>query len=564
MPSASHILISAVVTWLAKSLISRVLSIRLALRHLHAPFAGFHLLNPFYVPAILLGSWFPRLGAPALGAWTSKFAPYAEHRSTAVAGIVVHNACPMVWFADAESIKYITTETSIFTKDPVPYDIVNFYGKNIISAEGADWRRHRRITRPAFNESGNAFVWKETLRISHEWFSDLKMRAESSTVQDSFVINAGEDLSQASMLVIASAGFGHRSSWKDDGTVAPGHALTFRQALFLASAYGSVKVLTPSWLYTLSEHVYVPLAGRLIRDTQTAFEALRVHMLELVGMARAWVIEGKIDAGDAALLRNLVEANMDVSEGDVHKAGDNALTESELLSNSFIFLFAGHETTAHTLTFAVGLLALYPQVQQKIYRETLALWPDGIPTLASTSSYRESFSQLPYTLAIFYETLRLFPAVIRIARLVRADTTVPAYRFNLSPSGVAEKVQNIVVPVSAGSQVMYDIRALHHNPMYWGADADEFKPERFLDTESYRWPRDAFIPFSAGPRICIGQKFAVTEGVCLLATLVRTFELTVPEPLRQAPFEQQKESILAWRAGQTMEPTSAYVQLTRR
>ncbi|KAJ7031991.1 hypothetical protein C8F04DRAFT_904106, partial [Mycena alexandri] len=74
----------------------------------------------------------------------------------------------------------------------------------------------------------------------------------------------------------------------------------------------------------------------------------------------------------------------------------------------------------------------------------------------------------------------------------------------------------------------------------------EFEPERFLDTESYRWPRDAFVAFSADPRTLIGQRFARTESVCSLASLVRNYEISVTEDLQAAAFDEQKRVMLSW------------------
>ncbi|KAJ7918449.1 cytochrome P450, partial [Mycena leptocephala] len=90
---------------------------------------------------------------------------------------------------------------------------------------------------------------------------------------------------------------------------------------------------------------------------------------------------------------------------------------------------------------------------------------------------------------------------------------------------------------------MIDVLGLHMNPMYWRRDVTEFKADRFLDTESYRWPRDAFVAFSAGPRSCIGQRFALTDRPAL-ASLVRSYEISVPENLRTASFEEQKRTML--------------------
>ncbi|KAF7326020.1 F-box domain-containing protein [Mycena kentingensis (nom. inval.)] len=541
-------LVALAALWLIKALVSRALAIRAAIRSLRAPYGAFHILNPFHTPAMLAGPWFP--SAPQIGSWYSGFLPYAKLGTTCI-GAVTRTGIAVHWFSDAKSIQFIASNPSIFQKDIAAYKPLNFYGENIVGTEGSDWRRHRRIAKPAFSEAGHALVWKETLRIANEWFADLDARFD-------LLVNTETDFAQTTLLIISSAGFGRRASWHDDGVPAPGHALGFRQAVFEAVRHLQTKVLTPGWLYALSERVYVPLVGRVVRDTQAAYDALRVHMLELVGLARAWVVDGKkIDSGaEAGLLRNLVEANMDVPEGG--DLGQRALTEDELLSDMFTFLLAGHETTAHTLAFAAAYLALYPDIQRKIYEETVALWPDGVPNSASASSYQD-LGRLPYTLAVFHETLRHFPAIVRLAKMVCADSVVPAYRFDSLLDAT-----EIKIPLTAGGIVMLDIRALHYNPLHWGTDADEFKPERFIDTESYKWPREAFAAFSAGPRSCIGQRFAVTEGVGLLACLVRTYELAVPQRLRALSPSEQRKEMLAWRPGVTMSPSNAFVQLTKR
>jgi len=230
----------------------------------------------------------------------------------------------------------------------------------------------------------------------------------------------------------------------------------------------------------------------------------------------------------------------------------------------FTFIHAGHETSAHALSFAVAFLALYPDVQQKAYEETLEIWPDGCPTDASPSSYKEFMSKLPYTLAIFYEALRLFPTASRICKIARTDTTLTAHRFTSSPSGEIRDITPFAVSVKEGSILVIEVMALQMSPLYWGPDTNEFKPERFVDTEEYRWPRDAFFAFASGPRSCIGQRFALVEGVCLLANLVRSFEVLLPTPLLAKPFEEQKRLLLKWQPRVITTPMNCAVRLRRR
>ncbi|KAJ7468050.1 cytochrome P450 [Mycena latifolia] len=521
------------------------------------PNAGVLLLRPMSPLAILSAQWFPL--RHHVGSYFAKFTCYARYGSTCISSVTLWGSIPTVWLSDAQTIKTVAAESTIFQKDVEVYEPVNIYGPNVVGTEGVDWKRHRRIANPAFDEASNAFVWMETARVVNEWFTEMNSKAGSDCT---ITINAVEDLVQVTLLVVASAGFGRRASWHEDSSTKPppGHKLAFRPALGLTVSRLFTRVLTPNWIYALSARVRLPLIGSALAETREAFDALRDHMLDLISLSRAWVVGGKISNMDAALLRNLVEANMTDTDNVLHKK----LTDEELLSNVFLFFLAGHETSAHSLSFSVALLALYPDIQQKIYEETVKLWPNGCPPTASLSSYKECMPQLPYTLAAFQETLRLFPAAPRLVKIVQTDTDLTAHRFTTDPTGELQNITPFSVPLTKGSMVVIDIAALHMNPMYWGQDVENFKPERFIDTETYRWPRDAFFGFSGGTRSCVGQRFALAESVCALASLVRSYDISVPDHLGSKSFEEQKRLMLRWKLGVTSTPTNCVVRLRCR
>ena len=119
--------------------------------------------------------------------------------------------------------------------------------------------------------------------------------------------------------------------------------------------------------------------------------------------------------------------------------------------------------------------------------------------------------------------------------------------------------------------------------IYWGADANEFKPERFVDTDTYRWPRDAckqfsvlsvqymrmltwsqVLAFSTGFRDCIGRRFAAVEGANVIARIIRRYEILVPKRLRDMPFEEQKAYLSKWRPFVTNSPVYPEVTFRRR
>jgi len=238
-------------------------------------------------------------------------------------------------------------------------------------------------------------------------------------------------------------------------------------------------------------------------------------------------------------LSNLLEAND-------HDADRVALTESELISNIYMFLVAGHETTANTLCFGLALLALYPDEQEKLFEHIKSVTKGSLPTYAD-------MPLLTRSLAVFYEALRLFPPVTGIPKFAAEDTTLVTSNIH------GEKT---TVPVPKGTGIVIDTPGIHYNPRYW-KDPHTFNPSRFLATD---WPRDAFIPFSSGARSCIGRKFAETEGVAALSILVSQYKMTVKEEPQFAAetFEERKTRVLAARIGLTTTPVRVPLVFTRR
>ena len=135
---------------------------------------------------------------------------------------------------------------------------------------------------------------------------------------------------------------------------------------------------------------------------------------------------------------------------------------------------------------------------------------------------------LKYTLAVFLETLRLYPSVVLIPKYSVENTVVPL-REHPTNDGVGNPRQSKSLLIPKCAEVMLDVPALHYHPLYWGEDASTFRPSRFLDDEKtgYRWPRNAFMAFSQGARQCLGQKFAQVEAVTVISEIIRRYEISI-------------------------------------
>ena len=185
-------------------------------------------------------------------------------------------------------------------------------------------------------------------------------------------------------------------------------------------------------------------------------------------------------------------------------------SDEDLVNQMMTFLVAGHETTASALSWAICLLSKYPNIQERLRDEIRSSLPD--PRLSITSITSANIDNLPYLNAVCNEILRLYSPVPLTIRVAAQDVTLGAH---LIPKGTTF----FIVPWATNA-----------NKDFWGADAEDFNPDRWMSVgkantggaeNSY-----SYLTFLQGPRNCIGQGFARGELACLLAAWVGAFETT--------------------------------------
>ncbi|CAI5755862.1 unnamed protein product [Candida verbasci] len=171
-------------------------------------------------------------------------------------------------------------------------------------------------------------------------------------------------------------------------------------------------------------------------------------------------------------------------------------------------LLAGRDTTAGLLSFAIFELAQHPEMWEKLRKEILEAFGNDVSELITF----ESLKKCEYLKAVINESLRMYPSVPKNGRVAVKNTTIPR---GGGPDG------NSPILVKKGTTVIYNINATHFDEVYYGKDAKEFKPERWFE-ESTRKLGWSYLPFNGGPRICLGQQFALTEASYVIARLVQT------------------------------------------
>ncbi|KAJ9101791.1 hypothetical protein QFC21_003130 [Naganishia friedmannii] len=439
--------------------------------------------------------------------------------------------------------KILNADRRRFQKPVALYEILKVFGSNVVVTEVA----------PGFSEKVFELVWDTSTWIVLDLFKsegwDTMAPGEEKEVR-----NIPEITLKVTLAVLATASFGAPLGPQQDKEATTGHGMSFVEAISL-------------------------------QRIKRADHALRAYMHGMIATRREEIQRGEVSAKHD-LLNALVESSVQDTTEEGGAAG-GGLSDDELVGNTWIFALAGHETSAHSLAFAIAYLAIHQDKQAWLYEELLDVFP------ADHTPVYSDYARLPRTLAVIYETLRLHPAVVYIPKYATEDTWLPDEPDNdvgeeegegkrvFVPKGTQCGIDTVGLRESALGRRRVEestlILIIHRSwkdrhPRYW-KNPDVFLPERFMED----YDRDAFAPFSAGARgkSCIGRKFSEVENVCVLALLLRHYRIlplsakgSSDEALDEADDtrvnEVLAERLLATKPGVTLTPKEIGVRLVKR
>jgi cytochrome P450 len=354
-------------------------------------------------------------------------------------------------------------------------------GRGLVTAEGDEWRLQRRTIAPLF-----------TPRTVGSFFPSMVEAAERLVRRwqrrpDGRVVDASLDMTRVTLDVLERTIFTQGVPRDPD---ALGRAITR-----YFNSLGRVDPLDlfgfPSW---------VPRIGRLRARPSIQFFEETVN--ELIDARKAMLARGEPAPRD--LLTLLLEA-ADPETG-------KGLSDIEVRTNIVTFIGAGHETTANALSWSLYLISQDERVRTKVEREV-----DEV--LGAGPLEAHHLDRLVYTRAVIDEAIRLYPPAPYMSRAAIND----------------DAIGDLQIP--AGSMVVIAPYVLHRHKTLWD-QPDVFRPERFLPEERGRIDRFAYLPFGAGPRVCIGASFSLQEAVIVLATIARNFRLDLVEGHEVVPVQR--------------------------
>nr|QNL13418.1 CYP72A730 [Camptotheca acuminata] len=394
---------------------------------------------------------------------------------------------PRVHIMQPELIKYILVNHTDFRKNHhASNPMTKFLLTGIGSLEGDKWAKHRRIISPSFHPE----KLKTMLPTFYESYDELlsKWERECST-KGSVEVDVYATFDTVTSDVISRIAFG--SSYREGERI----FILLKELIDL-----TVDVM---------RSVYVP--GWSLFPSKTNQRIRKVDREIQEGLSN--IINSRMKTGEPFgndLLGTLLESNLSEIErlGNKKNAG---MSIDDVISECKVFSFVGQETTGILLTWTCVLLSTHSEWQERAREEIFQVFGNGKLDF-------DRVQGLKIVPMILYEVLRLYPPVIELTKVTYEE----------------QKLGNLTIP--AGVQLMMPSILLHRDKEMWGDDATEFNPGRFAEgvSKAVKSPF-FFIPFSRGPRICLGQNFALLQAKMALTMILQRFSFDLSPTYAHAP-----------------------------
>ncbi|CAL5403812.1 unnamed protein product [Camellia sinensis] len=385
---------------------------------------------------------------------------------------------PSVNIVDPELVKEVLSKNFNYQKTK-SNPFVKLLDNGLTSLDGELWAKHRKIINPAFH--------MEKLKMINKW-------ENSASTEGSCEVDVWPYLQTLTSDVISRAAFG--SNYEDGRKI-----------------FKLQKELILLILQTVST-VYIPgmrfLPTKRNRRMKEIDKEIHATLSVIINKRMKAMKEGETSKDD--LLGILLESNL----REIEQHGNNGkggMAIEEVIEECKLFYIAGQESTSVLLVWTMILLSRHQNWQQRAREEVLQVFGNHKPNF-------DGLNRLKIVTMILYEVLRLYPPIVWLPRVVHEDMKLGGITL---PEGVLLSLQ---------------VMLLHYDREIWGEDVKKFKPERFSEgvSKATKNNQASFFPFSSGPRVCIGQNFAMLEAKMAIATTLQQFSFELSPSYTHAPF----------------------------
>jgi cytochrome P450 len=385
---------------------------------------------------------------------------------------------PTIFISHPDYIKHVLQDNHRnYDKDVHSFKIVRpLVGNGLVTVVGGkDWLRQRRLVQPVFHPRHIAAFATLMTDAAHVMLQQWDTYARERQIFDVAV-----EMTKLTLQIASKALFNIDVSAR---------ANSFCQAFSQVSAF-------------LVDYFYMPFPPLFIRNRRNcrfwdAIEVMDAIVYEIIHSRR----QNRGDGSD--LLSMLLDA---------FDENGQCMDDKQLRDEIMTLLLAGHETVASTLTWTWYLLTQHPEAEEHLHAEVDQVLAGRLPTM-------EDLPQLSYTRMVLEEAMRLYPPIWQLMRRAIQDDEIDGYH------------------IPAGSYILWSPYISHRHPDFW-EKPEQFYPEHFSPEHAAKRPRYASMPFGSGPRICVGNTFAMTEMQLVLTTVVQRYRVSLtpgyyvePEPL---------------------------------
>ncbi|KAJ7298629.1 hypothetical protein O6H91_08G070500 [Diphasiastrum complanatum] len=399
---------------------------------------------------------------------------------------------PRLTISDPDLIKEILSiKFGHFPKLPMTSASKDLFGDGLVTSNGERWAQERRLLNQAFHaerlKDMAETMTSLTVKMLNAWKNMLGDAQSSIGVE----IEIQKQYTNLTADIIAHTAFG--TSYEVGKVV---FSLQYEQSRFSQEANRSLRWPGQSFLPTAKNRYRWKIRKRIEE---------KLHQMIQIRLEKDY----KTGENAQDLLGLMVSAYRGLQQGNSQR--HLRMSTQNIVDQCKTFFFAGHETTAALLTWTTLLLAINPEWQERLRTEIFAVCGSKPPN-------SDMLNSLKLVAMVLYEALRLYPAATTLLRCTCTDL----------------KLGKLLIP--KGTTLFLPVVAVLHSKEMWGEDANEFKPERFCDGIANAVKnQSAYLPFSLGPRNCIGQGFALMEAKIVLALLLQSFRFELSPSYVHAP-----------------------------
>ncbi|KAF2895443.1 hypothetical protein ILUMI_10730, partial [Ignelater luminosus] len=356
------------------------------------------------------------------------------------------------------------------------------------------WRKHRKILTPAFH-----FQILEQFLDVFDTFSDIlveKLKKESG--KDS--VDIYPYITLCSLDIICATAMGTILNAQEGTNSEYTRSVKEMCRIFVIRIASAIK--SSDFLYYLSlDYQKEKKALKILHNYTNSVIALRKEQLKNVTK-----VEKEEDVDDCGIKKRKTFLDLLLQ----YRMDGQAISDEDIRQEVDTFMFEGHDTTSSGISFVLYCLANHPSVQERVVGELRTLFNDD---KTRNATYKD-LQEMKYLEMVIKESLRLYPPVPLYGRTVHEDI----------------EYDGVIIPKNVG--IGFNAYALHRSPNVY-PDPDKFDPERFTAENQAKRSPYAYIPFSAGPRNCIGQRFAMLDMKSVVSKLLKHYELLPSIPQRE-------------------------------